>query len=91
VILIYVLFACLLGVGAGVLYCLGSRRRWNYNTGIVDALWGAIVFFVAWYLESEIYIARGLWDAPVGLAFGIAMVSVVLKHLFFLWRSFRVG
>jgi hypothetical protein len=88
---LYVLFAGLLGIGAGGASCLLMRRGWTVRTAIADGFLAAIVCFVVAYVWGKIASSKGVWDIPISLIFGIATASVPLRHLFVALRSSRTG
>lgn len=79
--LINVLFASVLGIGAGGLTCLALRRSWGVKDALIDAVLAAIVGVVAAYLVSTVDIGRGVWESRVALILAIAVGSVVVRHL----------
>ncbi len=79
--LINVLFASVLGIGAGCLTCLALRRPWGLKGALIDAVLAAVVAVVAAYVMSAIESARGVWESRVTLILIIAVASVVLRHL----------
>jgi hypothetical protein len=78
---INVLFASVLGIGAGGLTCLALRRPWGLKDAIVDAALAAVVAVIAAYSVSAIESARGIWESHVILMLAIAVGSVVIRHL----------
>lgn len=79
--LINVIFAGVLGIGAGGLTCLVLRRSWGVKDALIDALLAAVVAVTAAYLISAIETARGVWESRVALILAIAVGSVVVRHL----------
>jgi phage baseplate assembly protein W len=79
--LINVLFASLLGIGAGGLACLVLRRPWGIKVALIDAVLAAVVAVVAAYVVAAIENARGIWESRVTLILVIAVASVVVRHL----------
>jgi phage baseplate assembly protein W len=75
---INVLFASVLGTGAGGLTCLVLRRSWGLKEALIDAVIAAVV---AAYVVSAIESARGVWESRVALILAIAVASVVVRHL----------
>ncbi|MGA6984446.1 MAG: hypothetical protein WBZ01_00205 [Terriglobales bacterium] len=75
------LFASVLGVGAGGLTCFMLRRPWGLKAAVIDAVFAAIVGVIAAYVVSAIEIARGVWESRVALILAIAVASVVIRHL----------
>jgi len=78
---INVLFAALLGMGAGGLTCLALRRYWGLKEALIDAVLAAVVAAVAAYVVAAIESARGVWESRVLLILGIAIASVVVRQL----------
>jgi hypothetical protein len=76
-----VLFASVLGVGAGGLTCFLLRRPWGFKDALIDAVLAAVVAIVAAYLVSAIENARGVWESRVALILAIAAASIVIRHL----------
>ena len=82
-----VLFASVLGVGAGGFTCFVLRRPWGLKAAVIDAVLAAVVAVVAAYVVSAIEIRRGVWESRVTLVLVIAPASVVLRHV--VWLLFR--
>ncbi len=78
---INVLFAGVLGIGAGGFTCLVLRRPWGIKTVLIDAALAAAVAVVAAYVIAAIEAARGVWGSRVTLILIIAVASVVARHL----------
>ena len=78
---INVLFASVLGIGAGGLTCLVLRRSWGARGALIDALLAAVAEFAAAHLVAAIEIRRGVWESGAGLILVIAVSSVVVRHL----------
>jgi hypothetical protein len=78
---INVLFASLLGIGAGGLICLMLRRPWGLKEALIDAALASVVAVAAAYVVSAIESARGVWESRVALILAIAVTSVVVRHL----------
>ena len=76
-----VLFASVLGVGAGGLTCFLVRRPWGFKDALMDTVLAAVVAVVAAYLVSAIENARGVWESRVALILAIAAASVVIRNL----------
>lgn len=76
-----IVFATLLGIGAGGLTCLVLRRPWGLKAALIDAVLAAVVTVIAAYVVSAIDNARGVWESRVTLVLSIAAGSVVLRHL----------
>lgn len=76
-----VLFASVLGIGAGGLICSVLRRPWGIKTVLLDAALAAAVAVVAAYVVAAIDTARGVWESHVMLILIIAFASVVARHL----------
>jgi hypothetical protein len=79
--LINVLFAGVLGIGAGGLTCLVRRRSWGLKAALIDAVLAAVVAVVAAYVIAAIESARGVWESRIVLILTIAVASVVVRHL----------
>lgn len=78
---INVIFASVLGIGAGGLTCLAMRRSWGLKDALIDAVLAAVVAVAAAYLISAVESARGIWESRVTLVLAIAVGSVVLRHV----------
>jgi hypothetical protein len=78
---INVLFAALLGIGAGGLTCLALRQSWGLKEALIDAVLAAVVAVVAAYVVAAIESARGVWESRVLLILAIAVASVVVRKL----------
>lgn len=76
-----VLFAGVLGIGAGGLTCLVLRRSWGLKEALIDAVLAAVVAVVAAYVVAAIESARGVWESRIVLILAIAVTSVVVRHL----------
>ncbi len=70
---INVLFASVLGIGAGGLTCLVLRRPWGMKGALMDAALAAAVAVVAAYVIAAIETARGVWESRVMLILIIAV------------------
>lgn len=79
--LVNVVFASVLGIGAGGLTCLVLRQRWGRKVGLIDAILAVVVAVIAAYVVSAVDNARGVWESRVTLILAIAAGSVVLRHL----------
>jgi len=75
------LFASVLGVGAGGLTCFVLRRPWGFKAAVIDAVLAAVIAFIAAYVVSAIEVGRGVWESRVTLVLAIAAASVVLRHV----------
>jgi hypothetical protein len=80
-LLVNLIFAIVLGIGAGGLTCLVLRRPWGIKVALVDAVLASVAAVIAAYVVSSIDNARGVLDSRVGLVLVIAACSVVLRHL----------
>jgi hypothetical protein len=74
------LFAGVLGVGAGRLTCSVLRRTWDLKMIVMDAVLAVVIAVIATYLVSTLDTARGIWESRVTLVLAIAAASVVLRH-----------
>jgi hypothetical protein len=79
-----VLFASVLGVGAGGFTCFVLRRPWGLKAALIDAVLAAVVAIIAAYVVSAIEIRRGVWESRVTLVLVIAPASVALRHVVWL-------
>jgi hypothetical protein len=79
-----VLFAGVLGVGAGGFTCFVPRRPGGLKAALIDAVLAAVVAIIAAYVVSAIEIRRGVWESRVTLVLVIAPASVVLRHVVWL-------
>jgi len=80
-LLVNVIFAGVLGIGAGGLTCLVLRRPWSLKAALLDAVLAVVVAVIAAYAVSAIDNARGVLESRVGLVLAIAAASVVVRHL----------
>ncbi len=80
-LVVNVILASLLGVGAGGLTCLLLRRPWGVKAALIDAGLAVVVAVVAAYTISAIDDARGVLESRVGVVLAIATASVVVMHL----------
>jgi hypothetical protein len=80
-LLVNIIFASVLGIGAGGLTCLVLRRPWSLKAALIDAVLAAVVAVIAAYVVSAIDNARGVLDSRVGPVLAIAAASVVVRHL----------
>lgn len=80
-LLVNVIFASVLGVGAGALTCLILRQPWGLKAALTDAILAIVVAVIAAYAVSAIDNARGVMESRVGVVLGIAAASVVVEHL----------
>jgi putative flippase GtrA len=81
-LLVSIVFASVLGSGAGALISFVLRRPWGLRAALTDAVLAAVVAVIAACVVSAIDNARGVWESRVGLVLAIALGSVVLRHLF---------
>jgi hypothetical protein len=79
--LISILFASVLGIGAGGLTCLVLHRSWGLKAALIDAVLAAVVAVTAAYAVAAIESTRGVWESRVTLILAIAVASVVVRHL----------
>ncbi len=80
-VVINVLFASILGIGAGGLTCLMLRRHWALRTALTDAGVAGLVSIVAAYAVSVVDTYRGVWQSRVKLMLLIAALSVIGRHV----------
>jgi hypothetical protein len=80
-LLVDIIFASVLGIGAGGLTCLALRRPWSLKAALIDAVLAAVVAVIAAYVVSAIDNARGVLESRVTLVLAIATASVVVRHL----------
>lgn len=81
-LIVTVIFAGLLGVGAGGLTCLMLRQSWGLKTALIDAVLATIVAIASAYVVASIEAARGVWGAwGIGLVLAIAAASATVRHL----------
>lgn len=83
-VIINVVFASLLGMGAGALTRLVLRRSSRVKGVVLDAAIAAITALVAAYVLATMEAARGTWGSVVGPVSAIAAASAVLRNL--AWR-----
>ena len=76
-----VLFASILGVGAGALACLLLRQDWRLKTALIDGAFAAVVTIVAAFAVTAIDASRGVWESRVMLVLAVSVVSVVGRHI----------
>lgn len=75
-----ILFATVLGMGAGGLACLALRQRWRFE-GFIDAVLAAVVAVAVVYGGAAIESALGVWRSDLSLVLAIPAASVVVRHL----------
>jgi len=80
-VVINVVFASLLGIGAGALTRLVLHRSWRVKSVVLDAAIAAIMALVAAYVLATIEATRGTWGSVVGPVLAIAAASAVLRNL----------
>jgi hypothetical protein len=80
VILVKVLVACVLGIGAGGFTCLALRLSWRPKEALIDAVLTTVVTVATAYVVAAIDIPRGVWESRDGLILAIAVGSVVVRH-----------
>jgi hypothetical protein len=79
--IINIVFAGVLGIGAGGLACLVLRQPWGVREALLDAILAAGVALIAAYVLAAMEASRGVWGSLVGLVLAIAAASVVARHL----------
>jgi hypothetical protein len=80
-VVVNILFAAALGIGAGGLACLGFRQPWGLKVALLDGVLAAFVAVVAAYVVAMIEASRGIWGSRVILVLAIALGCAVLRHL----------
>jgi hypothetical protein len=80
-LIVNIVFAGLLGVGAGSLTSLLLHRPWGLKAALLDAILAVVVGVVAAYVVLTMDNARGVPQSRVGLVLAIAAASVVVMHL----------
>jgi hypothetical protein len=80
-LLVNVVFAGVLGIGAGGLTCFALHRPWSLKAALLEAVLAVVVAVIAAYAVSAIDNARGVLESRVGLVLAIAAASVVVRHL----------
>jgi hypothetical protein len=81
VILIKILVACVLGIGAGCITRFALRRSWSLKEAFIDAVLVVVVAVTAAYVVDAIDISRGVWESRDGLILAIVIGSVIGRHL----------
>ena len=81
VMLVNLVLAGVLGIGAGGLTCLVLRRPWGVKTAFGDGVFAFVVAFISAYVLSMIEARRGVWTSVVGPVLAIAAASVVFRHI----------
>jgi hypothetical protein len=76
-----ILFASLLGLGAGGLICLVLRQPWGFKAAAIDGGVAAVVLLVGAFVEAEVEAARGIWDSHETLILFIAVGSAAGREL----------
>lgn len=76
-----VLFASVLGVGAGGLACLILRRDWRLKTVLIDGGLAAAIAVLTAYIVATAEASRGVWESRVTLVFAVSIVSVLGRHI----------
>lgn len=80
-LLINLLCASALGVGAGRLTCFALRQPWSVSAALKDAVLATSVAVFTAYIMSLRDIASHAWASRVMLVLAIATASVVVEHL----------
>jgi hypothetical protein len=80
-VIVNVVLAGALGVGAGGLVSLILWRRWGVKTIAKDFLLAVAVYILAGSVIMQIEIAHGVWRSDVALTTEIAVGCVVVSHL----------
>jgi hypothetical protein len=80
-LLVNIIFASVLGMGAGGLTGLVLRRPWSLKTALIDGALAAVVAVITAYVVAAIDNARGVLESRVALVLAIATASVVARHL----------
>ena len=80
-LVVNVLFASLLGIGAGGFTCLMLRRGWGVKTALIDAGLAAVMAMLAAYVVATVETSRGVWESRVTLILAIAVLSVIGRHI----------
>ncbi|MFZ0301970.1 MAG: hypothetical protein WAL75_04765 [Terracidiphilus sp.] len=81
-VIVSILFAGLLGVGAGWLTCLVIRKRWGLRAAVIDSGLAAAVLVIATYAEMGIESASGIWESEETLILLIAASSAAAWEVF---------
>jgi len=76
-----IVFAGVLGIGAGGILCAVLRRPWNLKIVGIDAVLASTVAIIAAFILAEIEVSRGVWGSVVGPVWAIAVFSVIARHL----------
>lgn len=87
--IVYMIFAGFLGIGAGGLCCLVSRRPWSLKAAAIDAAVAIFALIAAQSIEMKIDVPRGNWEPRDTLNFLIAAASALAWRLFRLARQSR--
>jgi uncharacterized membrane protein len=80
VIVVKLLFACVLGMGAGGLTCLVLRLHWSLLHSLIDFVLTAVAAIATAYVVFLIDTPRNIWEPRDGLILAIAVGGVVLRH-----------
>jgi len=83
--LVYLVFAGVLGIGAGGLTCLVLRRRWSIHIAFVDGVFAFVVAFIS--AEALPTRVADMWTPVVNPFQAIGAISVVARHLVLRARS----
>jgi hypothetical protein len=90
IVLVNLVLAGVLGIGAGGLTCFVLRRRWSVKTAFVDGGFAFVVAFISAHVLSTILARLGIWwTSVVRPVLAIAAASVVARHLVLLALSRR--
>jgi len=81
IMVVNLVIAAVLGIGAGGLTCLVLRRPWSIKTALVDGVFAFVVAFISAYVISTIEARRGVWTSVVEPVLAIAAASVILRHI----------
>jgi hypothetical protein len=79
-------FAGLLGVGAGGFGCLVLRLRWSFKDAAIDAGVAALVFITGAFIDTTIASARGVWQSHEATILFVAANSAAARELIRLTR-----
>ena len=80
-VVVNILFAAALGIGAGGVASLGFRQSWSLKVALLDGVLAAFVAVVAAFVIAMLDASRGAWGSRVILVLAIALGSAVLRHL----------
>jgi hypothetical protein len=78
---VIILFAGLLGIGAGGIASALLRRSWGLKIAAIDAVLAIVVAGIAAYLFTVVEGSFGVYRSVVLPMWAVAVVTVFIRHL----------